>query len=252
MRVGLFVTCLADLMRPSVAFAAVKLLEDAGCTVEVPAAQTCCGQPALNSGDSVDARDIARQRDRGLRRLRRRGRPLRFVHGHAAPGLPGPLRRRAGLARARRSTLAAQPRTAQLPGRCAEGRARRGPLRRPGHLPRQLRRPARDGRQGPAAQAAGQRGRGSTWWRCAAPKNAAASAAPSASSTPRSRPRWWTTRSPTSRPAAPAPCSAATWAACSTSPGASSAAGCRSACCTPPKCWPAWAASPSIGEPEKR
>jgi hypothetical protein len=46
-------------MRPSVAFAAVKLLEDAGCTVEVPAAQTCCGQPALNSGDSVDARQIA-------------------------------------------------------------------------------------------------------------------------------------------------------------------------------------------------
>jgi L-lactate dehydrogenase complex protein LldE len=60
MRVGLFVTCLADLMRPSVAFAAVKLLEDAGCTVLVPAAQTCCGQPALNSGDSADARDIAR------------------------------------------------------------------------------------------------------------------------------------------------------------------------------------------------
>lgn len=61
MRVGLFVTCLADLMRPSVAFAAVKLLEDAGCTVEVPAGQTCCGQPALNSGDSVDARAIAKR-----------------------------------------------------------------------------------------------------------------------------------------------------------------------------------------------
>jgi L-lactate dehydrogenase complex protein LldE len=61
MRIGLFVTCLADLMRPSVAFAAVKLLEDAGCSVEVPAGQTCCGQPALNSGDSSDARDIARR-----------------------------------------------------------------------------------------------------------------------------------------------------------------------------------------------
>jgi L-lactate dehydrogenase complex protein LldE len=61
MRVGLFVTCLADLMRPSVAFAAVKLLEDAGCTVEVPAGQTCCGQPALNSGDSADTRDIAKR-----------------------------------------------------------------------------------------------------------------------------------------------------------------------------------------------
>lgn len=61
MRVGLFVTCLADLMRPSVAFAAVKLLEDAGCEVVVPPGQTCCGQPALNSGDSQDARAIARQ-----------------------------------------------------------------------------------------------------------------------------------------------------------------------------------------------
>jgi L-lactate dehydrogenase complex protein LldE len=60
-RVGLFVTCLADLMRPSVAFAAVRLLEDAGCTVEVPVAQTCCGQPALNSGDRMDAREIAKR-----------------------------------------------------------------------------------------------------------------------------------------------------------------------------------------------
>ncbi len=60
-RVGLFVTCVADLMRPSVAFAAVQLLQEAGCTVEVPEAQTCCGQPALNSGDSVDTRGIAMQ-----------------------------------------------------------------------------------------------------------------------------------------------------------------------------------------------
>lgn len=58
-RVGLFVTCLVDLFRPSVGFAAVKLLEDAGCTVEVPEAQTCCGQPAFNSGDRADAAAIA-------------------------------------------------------------------------------------------------------------------------------------------------------------------------------------------------
>jgi L-lactate dehydrogenase complex protein LldE len=58
-RVGLFVTCLVDLMRPSVGFAAVKLLEDAGCTVEVPEAQTCCGQPAFNSGDRRTAQDLA-------------------------------------------------------------------------------------------------------------------------------------------------------------------------------------------------
>ncbi len=60
-RVGLFVTCLVDLFRPTVGFAAVKLLEDAGCTVEVPSAQTCCGQPAYNSGAKADAKDIARQ-----------------------------------------------------------------------------------------------------------------------------------------------------------------------------------------------
>ena len=60
-RIGLFATCLMDLFRPSVGYAAVKLLEDAGCRVEVPSAQTCCGQPALNSGDFADSRDIARQ-----------------------------------------------------------------------------------------------------------------------------------------------------------------------------------------------
>ncbi|MCW9039095.1 MAG: (Fe-S)-binding protein [Rhodospirillales bacterium] len=59
--IGLFVTCLADLFRPSVAFAAVKLLEDAGCTVSVPKGQTCCGQPAYNSGDRDGARTLARQ-----------------------------------------------------------------------------------------------------------------------------------------------------------------------------------------------
>jgi L-lactate dehydrogenase complex protein LldE len=54
------VTCLVDLIRPSIGFAAVKLLEDAGCTVDVPEAQTCCGQPAFNSGDRADAAAIAR------------------------------------------------------------------------------------------------------------------------------------------------------------------------------------------------
>jgi L-lactate dehydrogenase complex protein LldE len=60
-RVGVLVTCLVDLFRPSVGFAAVALLEQAGCTVEVPRAQTCCGQPAYNSGDKEDAKAIARQ-----------------------------------------------------------------------------------------------------------------------------------------------------------------------------------------------
>ena len=58
-RVGLFVTCLVDLYRPTVGFAAIRLLEPAGCQVEVPRAQTCCGQPAYNSGDRTTARDLA-------------------------------------------------------------------------------------------------------------------------------------------------------------------------------------------------
>ena len=57
--VALFVTCLVDLFRPSVGFASIRLLEQAGCTVHVPAAQTCCGQPAWNSGDRERARAVA-------------------------------------------------------------------------------------------------------------------------------------------------------------------------------------------------
>ena len=59
--VALFVTCLVDLFRPSIGFAAIKLLRDAGCTVSVPQAQTCCGQPAFNSGDRSSTRAIAKQ-----------------------------------------------------------------------------------------------------------------------------------------------------------------------------------------------
>lgn len=58
-RVALFVSCLVDLFRPSVGFAAIKLLRDAGCEVQVPRAQTCCGQPAFNSGDRASAIALA-------------------------------------------------------------------------------------------------------------------------------------------------------------------------------------------------
>ena len=61
MRVGFFVTCLVDLMRPSVGFAALQLLEAAGAQVVVPASQTCCGQPAYNTGDRADAIALARK-----------------------------------------------------------------------------------------------------------------------------------------------------------------------------------------------
>jgi L-lactate dehydrogenase complex protein LldE len=59
--VGLFVTCLADLFRPSVAFSSIRLLEQAGCTVEVPQQQTCCGQPGYNTGAFADTRPLAQQ-----------------------------------------------------------------------------------------------------------------------------------------------------------------------------------------------
>ncbi len=58
-RVALFVTCLVDLHRPSVGFAAIALLEAAGCTVEVPRQQTCCGQPTYNAGDRATTRELA-------------------------------------------------------------------------------------------------------------------------------------------------------------------------------------------------
>lgn len=61
MRVGLFVTCLVDLIRPRIGFAALKLLEAAGAKVVVPATQTCCGQPGYNSGDRKPARELAQK-----------------------------------------------------------------------------------------------------------------------------------------------------------------------------------------------
>ena len=61
MRIGFFVTCLADLMRPRVAFAAIKLLKLGGAEVVVPSTQTCCGQPAYNSGERAGAMAVARK-----------------------------------------------------------------------------------------------------------------------------------------------------------------------------------------------
>ncbi len=61
MRLALYVTCLVDLMRPAVGLAALRLLEEAGCEVVVPAAQTCCGQPAWSAGHRDLARDLAQK-----------------------------------------------------------------------------------------------------------------------------------------------------------------------------------------------
>lgn len=60
-KVGFFVTCIVDAMRPNIGFASLKVLEQAGCEVDVPLAQTCCGQPAFNSGDDDTAAALAKQ-----------------------------------------------------------------------------------------------------------------------------------------------------------------------------------------------
>lgn len=61
MRIGLFVTCLVDLIRPRIGFCALRLLEQSGAEVVVPVSQTCCGQPGYNSGDLEGARVLARK-----------------------------------------------------------------------------------------------------------------------------------------------------------------------------------------------
>ena len=59
MKIGLFVTCLVDALRPRIGFATVELLEAAGCVVSVPSTQTCCGQPGFNSGDRASGTGLA-------------------------------------------------------------------------------------------------------------------------------------------------------------------------------------------------
>ena len=60
MRVSLFVTCVVDLFEPDVGVATVRALRAAGCQVSCPSGQTCCGQPAWNSGFHEEAASVAR------------------------------------------------------------------------------------------------------------------------------------------------------------------------------------------------
>jgi L-lactate dehydrogenase complex protein LldE len=59
--VALFVTCLVDQFAPEAAIGAVRLLEAAGCKVTFPEAQSCCGQPAVNTGEPEAAAVLARR-----------------------------------------------------------------------------------------------------------------------------------------------------------------------------------------------
>jgi L-lactate dehydrogenase complex protein LldE len=58
-RVSLFVTCVVDQLFPNVGMSMAGILERSGCKVEFPEAQTCCGQPAFNSGYRDEARAVA-------------------------------------------------------------------------------------------------------------------------------------------------------------------------------------------------
>jgi L-lactate dehydrogenase complex protein LldE len=61
MRVALFVTCLVDQLWPAIGVGAVHVLRRVGCTVEFDEAQTCCGQPAYNTGYRAEARSLAQR-----------------------------------------------------------------------------------------------------------------------------------------------------------------------------------------------
>lgn len=60
MKASLFITCLVDLFFPEVGEATVRVLRDQGVEVSFPRGQTCCGQPAFNSGYWDEARAAAR------------------------------------------------------------------------------------------------------------------------------------------------------------------------------------------------
>ncbi len=237
----LFVTCLVDLMRPRIGFAALRLLEAAGCEVIVPETQTCCGQPAFNSRRSRRGARAGEEGDRRIRGLRIRRRALRFLRR------PDPQRTipvcspdDAGLAGARRG--AAPRRSIELtdflvnvakldsvPGdfdgsvtyhdSCAGLREPRHQSSSRAHLLAKL----------PGVRTDGDgRRRGMLRLRrhlLGQVRRDLGAPSPNASA-------------PTSRPAAPMPSSVATSAACSTSKASCGAwATRRRACCTSPKCW---------------
>ncbi len=60
MTVKLMLTCLCDAFYGEVGIATVRILEHAGCKVEFPSGQTCCGQPPFNAGDWESSRKVAR------------------------------------------------------------------------------------------------------------------------------------------------------------------------------------------------
>ena len=242
-RVALFVTCLVDLHRPSVGFAAIRLLEQAGCQVEVPRAQTCCGQPAYNSGDRATTRDLAGGHPRCVRRLRLRRGALRLLRRHAEAPPAAFVRRRPQPARPRRRAGGEDVRAGQLPDRCARLDTLPSALcRRRRHLSRQLLRPARTRHQAAAAHAAGG-GR-----RASGRDDGARDLLRLRRHVLREIPgdlrcAWSSTRRATSPPPAPSTVLAGDLGCLLNIAGRLSREGQRCPCATSPRCWPAWTAT---------
>ncbi len=67
LKVSFFITCMCDIITPEVGKHAVELLERLGCEVDFPVAQTCCGQPAFNSGYLEDAKESMKQMMRAFK-----------------------------------------------------------------------------------------------------------------------------------------------------------------------------------------
>ena len=203
-RVALFVTCLVDLFRPSVGFAAVKLLEDAGCRVEVPRGQTCCGQPAYNQGDRADSIADRAPHHRRVRRLRLRRGAVGLLRRHAQEALSRAVRRRPRPTASARAIWPA--RTFELISFLVDVLRRRGGRGRACRCAPPTTTPARACASSASSSSRAGCSRacaGSSSPSCPTPRSAAASAARSASNIRRSRPRWSTTRPPTSRRPAP-------------------------------------------------
>ncbi|WP_080848919.1 (Fe-S)-binding protein [Cytobacillus gottheilii] len=67
MKVSLFSTCLSDILYADVSKHTLELLERFGCTVDYPMGQTCCGQPAYNSGYLQEAKKSMKQMMKAFR-----------------------------------------------------------------------------------------------------------------------------------------------------------------------------------------
>ena len=152
-RVALFVTCLADMFRPQVGFAAAKLLEQAGCKVEVPV-QSCCGQPAYNGGDAMAAAAVARNVIATFEPYDFVVAPSGSCAGMIRVHYPRLLQDDEAWAQARGGARREDARIVLVPGECARGFGGGGRVPCGRRLSQFLLVAARDGREGRAAAAA--------------------------------------------------------------------------------------------------